>query len=210
MLSKKVFLAGEPKFSAPPARPARAKVRDHIGSQESDHRASYMSCGGLQQRKQPKTDFREILRAAQFSTFSTASVKTRPSLQRSDVCFRQVQTRRGIRRGQQRAKSRLPRCKKSGVKARHAAPTAIGCRSSRRRSLMQRREFIAGLESAAVAWPLTARPKTAAATRQPVDLQVRGEHPHDRESRERKLTAAPEPRVRGSGERSSSTREKIL
>jgi hypothetical protein len=75
---------------------------------------------------------------------------------------------------------------------------------------MQRREFIAGLESAAVAWPLTARPKTAAATRQPVDLQVRGEHPHDRESRERKLTAAPEPRVRGSGERSSSTREKIL
>jgi hypothetical protein len=75
MLSKKYFLAGGLSFSAPPARPARAKVRDHIESQEGDHRASYMSCGGLQQRKQLKTDFREILRAAQFSTFSTASTQ---------------------------------------------------------------------------------------------------------------------------------------
>jgi hypothetical protein len=77
MLSKKYFLAGGRSFSAPPARPARAKVRDHIESQEGDHRASYMSCRGSQQRKQLKTDFREILRAAQFSTFSTASTHHR-------------------------------------------------------------------------------------------------------------------------------------
>jgi hypothetical protein len=43
-----------------------------------------------------------------------------------------------------------------GARARLAAPTAIGCQSSRGRSLMRRREFIAGLGSAA-AWPLTAR-----------------------------------------------------
>src|SRR5262249_48697974 len=42
------------------------------------------------------------------------------------------------------------------MKARHTAPTAIGCRSSRRRSLMRRREFIAGLGGAA-AWPVVAR-----------------------------------------------------
>src|SRR6516165_2498013 len=52
--------------------------------------------------------------------------------------------------------SGLPRRKKDLVKARHTAPTAIGCRSSRRRSLMLRREFIAGLGSAA-ACPAVAR-----------------------------------------------------
>jgi hypothetical protein len=41
--------------------------------------------------------------------------------------------------------------KKDWVKARHTAPTGIRCRSSRRRSLMRRREFIAGLGSA-TAW----------------------------------------------------------
>jgi len=60
MLSKKYFLAGELDFSTPLVRPARANVTDHIESQESDHRASYMSYRGLQQRRQLKTDFREF------------------------------------------------------------------------------------------------------------------------------------------------------
>ena len=41
--SKKVFPAGELNFSAPRARLTRADVRDHIESQEIDHRASYVS-----------------------------------------------------------------------------------------------------------------------------------------------------------------------
>jgi hypothetical protein len=45
----------------------------------SHYRALYMSCRGLQQRKHLKTDFCEISRAAQFSTFSTASVRLRRS-----------------------------------------------------------------------------------------------------------------------------------
>jgi len=45
---------------------------------------------------------------------------------------------------------------KNWVKARHAAPTAIGCRSSIGRSLMRRREFIAGIGSAAT-WQVAAR-----------------------------------------------------
>ena len=60
MPSKKYFLAGELNFSTPLVRPARANVTDHIESQESDHRASYMSYRGLQQRRQLKTDFREF------------------------------------------------------------------------------------------------------------------------------------------------------
>jgi len=51
MLSKKYFLAGELNSSTPLVRPARANVTDHIESQESDHRASYMSYRGLQQRR---------------------------------------------------------------------------------------------------------------------------------------------------------------
>src|SRR5215467_623560 len=74
MLSKKVFLAGEPNFSAPPVHAARADVRGHVESQEGDHRASYASDRGLQKRRQSKPVFREISGAAQFSTFSTASV----------------------------------------------------------------------------------------------------------------------------------------
>jgi hypothetical protein len=47
-----------------------------------------MSCRGLQQRKQLKTDFREILRAAQFSTFSTASVsQRRPNMSAAAAAF---------------------------------------------------------------------------------------------------------------------------
>jgi hypothetical protein len=56
MLSKKSFLAGELNFSAPQAHPTCADVRGHIESQESDHRASYMSYRGLQQRRQLKTE----------------------------------------------------------------------------------------------------------------------------------------------------------
>jgi hypothetical protein len=75
MLSKKVFLTGEPNFSAPPVHAARADVRDHLESQEGDHRASYVPDRGLQKRRQANTVFREIPGPAQFSTFSTASVK---------------------------------------------------------------------------------------------------------------------------------------
>src|SRR5215471_5602422 len=64
ILSKKVFLAGEKNFSAPLVHPARADVRDHVESQEGDHRASYASDRGLQKRRQRKTDFREIWGAA--------------------------------------------------------------------------------------------------------------------------------------------------
>jgi hypothetical protein len=75
MLSKKVFLAGEPNFSAPPVHAARADVRDHVESQEGDHRALYECDRGLQKRRQANIVFREVWGAAQFSTFSTASVK---------------------------------------------------------------------------------------------------------------------------------------
>jgi hypothetical protein len=78
MLSKKVFLAGEPNFSAPPVHAARADVRDHAESQDGDHRASYPSDRRLQKRRQANAVFREISRAAQFSTFSTASVIVQP------------------------------------------------------------------------------------------------------------------------------------
>jgi hypothetical protein len=75
MLSKKVFLTGEPNFSAPPVHAARADVRDHLEPQEGNHRASYAPDRGLQKPRQANTVFREISGAAQFSTFSTASVK---------------------------------------------------------------------------------------------------------------------------------------
>jgi hypothetical protein len=77
MLSKKVFLAGEPTFSAPPVHAAHADVRDHVESQEGDHRASYACDRGLQKRRQANIVFREIWGAAQFSTFSTASIQSR-------------------------------------------------------------------------------------------------------------------------------------
>jgi hypothetical protein len=80
MLSKKYFLGGGRNFSAPPARPTHAEVRDHTDPQESDHRASYMSYRGLQHEGLLKTNFCEIFWAAQFSTFSTASVKSGGSL----------------------------------------------------------------------------------------------------------------------------------
>jgi hypothetical protein len=69
MLSKKVFMTGEPTFSAPPMHAARADVGDHVESQEGDHKASYAPDRGLQKRRQANTVFREIWGAAQFSTF---------------------------------------------------------------------------------------------------------------------------------------------
>jgi hypothetical protein len=77
MLSKKSFLADERNFSAPQVRHVRGNARDHIESQKNDHRPSHMPCRGLQRPRQLKTDLREIFGAAQFSTFSTASVKLR-------------------------------------------------------------------------------------------------------------------------------------
>jgi hypothetical protein len=71
MLSKKVFLAGELNFSAPPVHAARADVRDHVESQEGDHRASYASDRRLQKRRQANTIFREIWRASIFDFFDS-------------------------------------------------------------------------------------------------------------------------------------------
>jgi len=78
MLSKKVFLTGEPNFSAPPVHAARADVGDHLESQEGDHRASYAPDRGLQKRRQANIVFREISKAAQFSTFLTVSAISGP------------------------------------------------------------------------------------------------------------------------------------
>ena len=75
MLSKKSFLADEQNFSAPLVGPMLANVRDHIESQQNDHRASYISYRGLRRPRQLKPDLCEIFGAPQFSTFSTASVK---------------------------------------------------------------------------------------------------------------------------------------
>src|SRR5712671_8018494 len=77
MLSKKSFLADERNFLAPLVRATRGDVRDHIDSHKSDRRSSYLSYRGLQRRKQRKTDLREIFGAAQFSTFSTVSARSR-------------------------------------------------------------------------------------------------------------------------------------
>jgi len=48
MLLKKYFVGSGRNFSAPPARPTHAEVRERIDPQEGDHRASYMPYGGLQ------------------------------------------------------------------------------------------------------------------------------------------------------------------
>ena len=57
ILSEKVFLAGEKKFSAPLVHPARADVRDHVESQEGDHRASYASDRGFRSGGSEKPTF---------------------------------------------------------------------------------------------------------------------------------------------------------
>ena len=50
MLSKKSFLADERNFSAPLVGPMRGNVRDHIESQQNDHRPSYMPYRGFGDR----------------------------------------------------------------------------------------------------------------------------------------------------------------
>src|SRR5258707_14663570 len=76
MLSKKFFLADERNFSAPLVGPMRGNVRDHIESQQNDHRPSYMPYRGLRRPRQLKPDVCEIFGAPQFSTFSTASTQS--------------------------------------------------------------------------------------------------------------------------------------
>jgi hypothetical protein len=75
MLSKKSFLADEQNFSAPLVGPMWGNVRDHIESQQNDHRPSYMPYRGLGRPRQLKPDLCEIFGAPQFSTFSTASTQ---------------------------------------------------------------------------------------------------------------------------------------
>src|SRR5258707_815781 len=54
-------------------------VRDHIESQQNDHRPSFMPYRGFRRPRQLKPDLSKIFGAPQFSTFSTASVKPRNS-----------------------------------------------------------------------------------------------------------------------------------
>ena len=73
MLSKTFFLADEQNFSAPLVGPMLGNVRDHIESQQNDHRPSYMPYRGLRRPRQLKPDLCRIFGAPQFATFSTAS-----------------------------------------------------------------------------------------------------------------------------------------
>jgi hypothetical protein len=66
------------KFVAARARRCGGPTSNH---RKANHRASYASGRGLQKRRQATTVFREISGAAQFSTFSTASVKNGPAEQ---------------------------------------------------------------------------------------------------------------------------------
>src|SRR5260370_40207963 len=75
MVSKKSFLADEQNFSAPLVGTMLGNVRDHIESQQNDHRPSYMPYRGLRRPRQLKPDLCEIFGAPRFSTFSTASTR---------------------------------------------------------------------------------------------------------------------------------------
>src|SRR6476660_2959079 len=76
MLSKKSFLADERNFSAPLVGPMRGNVRDHIESQQNNHRPSFMPYRSLRPPRQLKPDVCEIFGAPQFLTFSTASTQS--------------------------------------------------------------------------------------------------------------------------------------
>ena len=69
MLSKKSFLADEQNFSAPLVGPMLGDVRDHVKSQQNDHRPSYMPHRGLRRPRQLKPDLCEIFGAPQVRLF---------------------------------------------------------------------------------------------------------------------------------------------
>jgi hypothetical protein len=58
-------------------RSMRGDVWDHIASQKNDHGLSYRRHEASQRRSSPKITVCEIFGVVRFSTFSTASVKTR-------------------------------------------------------------------------------------------------------------------------------------
>jgi len=85
MLSKKVFLAGELNFSAPPARPTRANVRDHIESQEGDRGASYASDRDLQQQAAENRLSRDLGSCSIFDFFDSIGPQQKfAAMQRDD------------------------------------------------------------------------------------------------------------------------------
>jgi hypothetical protein len=91
MLSKKYFLGGGRNFSAPPAHPTHAEVRDHIGPQESDHRASYRAYRRLQQQGQLKTNFCRIFLDCSIFDFFDSIVQIRLRRRFADArCARPV------------------------------------------------------------------------------------------------------------------------
>jgi hypothetical protein len=77
MVLKKPFSPDKRKFLGPLMRFARGDLRDHIISGKNDHRLAYRRYEALQRQRRPKMNFREILGASQFSTFSTVSAQNR-------------------------------------------------------------------------------------------------------------------------------------
>jgi hypothetical protein len=68
MLSKKSFLADEQNFSAALVGPMPGNVRDHIESQQNDHRPSYMPYRGLRRPRQLNADTATRVAAVAAST----------------------------------------------------------------------------------------------------------------------------------------------